>query len=135
MADFADDYSMGEIFADAEYQVVRLTEAVGAGDVLEPNGVHAESNTVQARKQRGVNKGRWVAVRAGVANALAEVLFRGTTKLTFGANVTAGGPAQASAGKIIDQAALGSGLGCGYIISDGAADDDVGLVFFDGGAS
>lgn len=135
MADFADDYSMGETFADAEYQTVRLTEAVAAGDILRPNGVHAATNTVQARKHAGNDKARWVAVRAGAANTLAEVLFRGTCKLTFGANVTAGGPAQASGGKIIDQAALGNGLGCGYIISDGAADDDVGLVYFDGGAS
>ena len=135
MADFADDYAMGETFADAEYQTVRLTAAVAAGDILQPAGVHAASNTIQAALQAGVNKARWIAVRAGAVGTLAEVLVRGTCKVTFGANVTAGGPAQASGGKIIDQAALGSGLGCGYIISDGAADDDTGLIYFDGGAS
>ena len=134
MADFADDYGLGEEFVDAEKTTVRLAAAVVAGDALEVTGVYAADNTLLVRRHTGTNKARFIALRAGAADTYAEVLRRGTVKVTFGANVTPGGTMGYSANKARNQGA-GSSSACGYIISDGAADDDTGLVYFDGGMS
>ena len=135
MADFADDFAMGEEFVDSEKATVRATAAVVAGQVLEVTGVHADSNTLEVRPQVGNNQPRFVALRAGAINDFIEVLYRGTVKVTFGANVTPGSSSACLGGKLVDSGHAGASGKCGYIISDGAADDDTGLVYFDGGAS
>lgn len=133
MADFASDYALGEEFTDNERQTVRLAAAVNQGDILEVTGVHAASNNLLVRRHTGQNPARFVALHAGAADTYAVVLYRGTTKLTFGADVTPGASCTANANKIRD--AAGNNPKCGYIISNGAADDDTGLVYFDGGAN
>lgn len=135
MADFAKDYALGEEFIDAQKETVYLLEAVAAGDPLRIVGVRANSNTLEVRVQTAATHARYVALRAGAANTLAEVLFQGTTKVTFAADVTPGETCVPSGGKFANNGHAGSGNPCGFIISDGAAADDTGLIYFDGGRS
>ena len=90
---------------------------------------------LKATTQAGTDRAIAVAQFAGVNTDLKQCIFRGETKVTFGANVTVGAMLSVSGNKAINQAVAGSGLANGFIISDGAADLDTGYIYFDGAAS
>ena len=136
MADFAADHNLGEDVQpeQSDLDVVEYAGTIAAGDFLEVSGIAtpAADNMFTVDKQAGTDPAYAVAMFAGVSGDRKQVLVYGKTKVTFGANVTVGGPLSVSGNKAINQAIAGSGLGNGIIISDGAADLDTGLIFFVG---
>lgn len=135
MADNATDYKSGFVFEDAEYAVVKYSETIIPGDLLMITGVNSEYKPIVAR-HTGSGKARFVAIRDGDANSpgLSQVLRRGRTKLTFGGTVAAGDTIAPNNNKVVEAGSAGAGTACGYAINAGA-DDDTGLIWFDGGIS
>ena len=134
MADFAPNHKLGEQFVDAETTTVEYTENIIAGDLLKVTGINAD-NHLRVAKHTAALKARFVASYPGKNGQLHEVLRRGTTKGTFGGNVTPGATAVPKNNKLVNSGTAGSGGACGQIESDGAADNDTGYVYFDGGMS
>jgi len=133
MAEFASDHALGEdvIPEISKHLVVEYTATIVIGDFLEVGGVSAD-NVLTVAKQAGTDRAIGVAMFAGVSGDRQPCLIYGVTKVTFGANVTVGGVLSVSSNKAINIAAAGNGLANGTIISNGAADLDTGLIFFDG---
>ena len=136
MADFAADHNLGED-VQPEVSVLDVVEYAGtiaAGDFLEVTGIAtpAADNMYTVTTQAGTDRAYAVAMFAGVSGDRQQVLVRGKVKVTFGAAVTVGGVFSVSGNKAINIAIAGNGLANGVIISNGAADLDTGLVFFDG---
>jgi len=134
MAEFAADFALGEDVLPeiSRFLVVEYTGTIAIGDFLEVNGVDTTDNILKVDKQAGTDDAIGVAMFAGVSGDRQPCLVYGVVKVTFGANVTVGQKLSVSGNKAIDQAIAGDGLANGIIISDGAADLDTGLIFFNG---
>ena len=134
MADFAPNYELGEQFDDSETEVVEYNGSIVAGDLLKVTGVNAD-NHLLVEKHTGNTKARFIALYPGADGQLREVLLRGTTKTTFDSNVTPGASGAPKANKIANVGTAGAGSACCFIISNGAANNDTGLIYFDGAMS
>lgn len=69
-------------------------------------------------------------MKPGKDGDLAEVLVRGTTKVTFAEDLTVGAGGYPLDNKIKTTGG-GAGPCCCIVLSDAAADGDTGLVYFD----
>lgn len=132
MADFAPNHALGEdVLKTAEKKLFEYSGTVTAGDFLEVSGVTTDGMLTVAT-QAGTDPAVAVAQFDGVSGDRRECIFRGETKVTFGANTTVGKRISVSGNKAIDQAVVGDGLDNGYSISDAAADLDTGYIHFEG---
>lgn len=134
MTDLDTGHKLGEdILKNAETKSVQYTETIIPGDKLKVTGVTSDNQEKVAKLAAVTDDARFIAMESGVANDFKEVMYRGQTKVTFGANVTVGADLEFTAtGKVINNA--GTNPRKGYVISNGAADDDLGDIYFDGGA-
>lgn len=131
MTDFASNFTLGERRNDARTKVVKYTETIAKGDLLKITGVET-NNILKVAKQTLTTQAAFIALEAGKNGEIKEALFEGTTKVTFGGNVTPGKKCAPKANEILDTGSTGVGPDCGIIISDGAADADTGLIYFVG---
>ena len=132
MADKAPNFKLGEIDEDAETHVVEYTDTVIAGDLLKVTGVTSQQN-FRVAKHTAATNARYIAIYPGKAGELHEALYIGTVKATFGGNVTPGVSGVPKANKIVSDGTAASGGKCCVIISDGNANNDTGLILFNGG--
>lgn len=133
MTDFDSGHALGEdILKNAETKAVQYTETIIPGDALKVVGVTSDNQETVAKIAAATDKVRFIAMFSGENGDVKEVLHRGQTKVTFGADVTVGADLEfTTASKVINNAGVNPRKG--YIISDGAADGDLGDIFFDGG--
>ena len=133
MTDFDTGHALGEdVLKNAVTKSVQYTETIIPGDVLKVTGVTSDHQEKVAKITAATDDARFIAIEGGAANDFKEVMHQGQTKKTFGASVTVGADFEfTAAGKVIDNA--GTNPRKGYIIDDGAADDDLGNIYFDGG--
>lgn len=133
MTEFAADHALGEdvIPEIAKKLLVEYSGTVTAGDFLEVSGVTSD-NVLQVATQAGTDLAIGVAMFDGVSGDRQPCLLYGVTKVTYGASVTVGAQLSVSTNKAIDIAIVGNGLSNGIHISNGAADNDTGLIFFNG---
>src|SRR5574337_528487 len=134
MTDLFTYAQLGEdVSKHAEKHSVEYDDTISNGDFLKVTGVNSAGQPI-VQKQTTTTIARYVAMFDGVDGDVKEALYRGVTKVTFGGDVTVGLSFVVSANKAIAQSAAGDGKKSGWTISNGAADNDTGLVFFDGGA-
>ena len=132
MADLRSNYDIGEdIWKDAETEGVELSSVVIPGQPLKITGVNSEGTPKMGAITAITDKVRALALYAGKVGDLTQVATKIRTKLTFGAALTAGDEIEFEVdGKVIEAAGVNPRKG--YAIDTGA-DEDEGLVQFDGG--
>lgn len=154
MADFYADGQLGEdILGDAVTEIVKYNATITKGQCLNTESVGSDGIAVVGVATSG-EKGRFVAMYDGVSGEYKEALRRGIVKVTFGGAVTVDAPVKAgTTGKFVAAvrtvtvptggAGTGDGgaltvegyLSCGHARCQPTADNDTGLIFFDGEGS
>ena len=137
MAELAADWKLGEVIDDGEpavFDTVEYTDTVIPGDGLKVVGV-TDDGDLKTAKQDGANMPRYICTRGGDSGDVREVLSRGTVKITFGSATTPGESGKMKANKIVANGEAGSSGVCCIVVSDAAADEDTGLIRFNGGMS
>ena len=133
MTDFAPNFALGEdVTKSAEYIMVEYGGTVAAGDALKVTGVNSYGQPI-VQTHTGTLKARAIASFAGVSGDKKKAIYRGQTKITYGGAIAANASISFSSNKAITQAAAGDGLDNGWTISVAAANNDTGLIYFEGG--
>lgn len=130
-SDKAPNFAEGYEFPDAQKEVVEAVEAIEQGDLLKVTNTNAGGQHIVG-KHTAATPCRYVALHDAEAGKKTVVLRQGTTKVTFGSDVTVGESCKAKAGKIVASGTAASSGLCGVIISNGNNDGDTGLIYFNG---
>lgn len=156
MADLAADWSLGEIVEkreDAETEIceVAASQTVTKGEAIKITGVTTNGARAKVQTAGAGDKAYGIAMETATAGKPVLVCRRGKVKVTFGGDITVGAAVKAGAsGKLVaavrtvtvatggagsgDGGALTveGGIACGTCISDAAADNDTGVIYFAG---
>lgn len=132
MVNKAPNFKLGDTLEEGrETMVVEYDGAdIAPGDALKVTGVNAAQQLI-VQKHTGNSECLAVAIYAGKDGLITEVLIRGTVHVKFGSATVAGVSVSVQANKFVAHGG-GSSENCAISISAADADDDQGLIFFNG---
>ena len=136
MADNNPDWDLGEFRGTADCVEVEYDEdSISAGDFLQITGFNDDGQP-KVKKQTAATNARFVATYDGDDGDIRQVLRRGVVKVTFGIATALGAQIQVKGNKAVTEGTGSSGNRIGYSLTKAiAADDDTGIIFFDGSAT
>lgn len=132
MADLNSNWKLGEYRGDNIKTIeVEYEDTLVAGDIGKITGVNADGQLLVSKHTQKTKA--FCVIPAGQDGAdgdVREVLIFGPIKVTFGGAINPGAPVGAQANKIVNLVA--TFFGCGIHATSTAANDDTGVIFFNG---